>query len=283
MTRFFKAMDRYWDFRSAIPGYEPSPSNGNGHDKYYDDNEWMVLTFTEAYAQTRDVQYLNRSEETLKFVLSGWDDSLGGGIWWHEGHKGGGKNTCANAPAAVGCLRVARFLPSDQAKSSVAMAEKIVNWTVGHLEASDNLFMDNQNVTTERIGRGKLTYNTALMIRAFLDLYRWTGDAKYLQKAKASAKAGDWFLDHKTGAYRDSIKWTHLMVEADLELYRATHEDYLLARARNNADHAYAAWKASPPDETIDNSSVARLLWLMADTESDTGRKFWANLDRVPK
>jgi uncharacterized protein YyaL (SSP411 family) len=283
MSRFFKSMDRYWDGKMALPGYEPSPGNGHGNDKYYDDNEWMVLGFTEAYAMTHEPQYLNRAEDTLKFCLSGWDDNLGGGIWWHEGHKGGGKNTCSNAPGAVACLRVARFLPPEQAKSAVTMSVKIVDWTDDHLEASDNLFMDGENVSTEKKNHAKLTYNTALMIRADLGLYRWNGNSKYLQQAKASAKAADWFLDKKTEAYRDSIKWSHLMVEADLEMYRATHEDYLLARAKKNADHAYASWKANPPVETIDNASVARELYLLADTESDAGQKFWAGQDRVSK
>jgi hypothetical protein len=283
MWRFFKSVDRYWDSKVALPGYEPLPTSGHGNDKYYDDNEWMVLGFTEAYEMTHQQQYLDRAEHTLKFALSGWDDALGGGIWWHEGHKGGGKNTCSNAPAAVACLRVAKFFSPGQAKSAVGMSIKIVNWTDDHLQASDHLFMDNQSVVTGKKNQAKLTYNTALMIRANLGLYRWTGDSKYLQKAKDSAQAAEWFLDKKSKAYRDAIKWSHLMVEADLEMYRATHEDYLLARARSNADRAYADWKAKPPEETIDNASVARELYLLADTESDTGRHFWAEFERVPK
>jgi hypothetical protein len=38
LDRFFAAMDRYWDPKAQIPGYEPAPTAGNGHDKYYDDN-----------------------------------------------------------------------------------------------------------------------------------------------------------------------------------------------------------------------------------------------------
>ena len=121
------------------------------------------------------------------------------------------------------------------------------------------------------------------MIRAKLELYRWTNNPKYLQEAKRSAQAGDSFLDRRTGAYRDPVKWGHLMVEADLELYRFTHEDYLLKCAQANADHTYEAWKSKPSDETIDNSSTARLLWLLADTETETGRQFWSKADRAGK
>jgi hypothetical protein len=99
LSKFFDAMDAYWDAKAKIPGYEPWPTRGNGNDKYYDDNEWMVITFLEAYDLTKDKKYLNRADETLKFALSGWDEQMGGGIWWHEQHKSDSKNTCSNAPA----------------------------------------------------------------------------------------------------------------------------------------------------------------------------------------
>jgi hypothetical protein len=281
MSRFFKAMDRYWDSKANPPGYEPSPTNGNGHDKYYDDNEWMVITFTEAYELTRDTRYLDRANAALKFSLSGWDDQLGGGIWWHEGHKGDSKNTCSNGPAAFACLRMEKYLPAAQAAADQAAAIKIIKWTTEHLQASDGLYGDNQNVTTEKKNGGKLTYNTALMIRAQLALYRWTGNHQYLLDAQRSAKAGDWFLDKKTKAFRDDIKFAHLMVEADLDLYRTTHEDYLLKRAADNAAFYYQAWKEKPSPELIENAALARILWLMADTESDTGKQFWAKADAV--
>jgi hypothetical protein len=281
--RFFKSMDRYWDFKAAIPGYEPVPTRGNGNDKYYDDNEWMVITFIEAYEMTHEQQYLQRAIETLKFVLSGEDDQLGGGNWWHEGHKGGSKNTCSNAPAAFACLRVAKFLPAAQARTAVSTAAKIVDWTDSHLEARDGLFMDNEVVATEKKNGGKLTYNTALMIRSDLGLFRWTGESRYLQMAKRSAKASDFFLDSRTGAYRDDLKWSNLLMEADLEMYRFTHDGYLLTRAKANADHAYQVWKQHPSDEVIENASVARMLWLMADAQTTIGQQFWAKADLMKK
>jgi uncharacterized protein YyaL (SSP411 family) len=178
---------------------------------------------------------------------------------------------------------VAEFQPPAEAKATVVMAVKIVDWTDSHLMARDGLFMDNEVVATEKKNGGKLTYNTALMIRSYLGLYRWTGEQKYLQLAKRSAKASDFFLDSRTGAYRDDIKWAHLMVEADLEMYRVTHEPYLLARAKRNADHAYQVWKKNPPEGLIENASIARLLWLMADSESTVGQQFWAKADRIKK
>lgn len=268
--RFFVAMNRYWDAKAPVPGYEPSPTAGNGHDKYYDDNAWLVLSCVEAFEQTTDRRYLTRAEATMRFVLSGWDGQRGGGIWWHEGHKDDAKNTCVNAPAAVGCLMLAAHQSKEDAAKSIAWAKRIVKWTDATLEDKDGLFFDHIKVATGEFNRAKLTYNTALMIRANLGLWRATGEAAYLEKAKRAAKASDWFLDKKTGAYRDAAKWSHLLVEADVEMWRATGDAALLKRATDNADAWYAAWRERPPAELIDNASIARLLWLVADATAAT-------------
>src|SRR5262249_3782249 len=140
-----------------------------------------VITFVEAYDVTHDVKYLDRAERTLRFALSGWDDELGGGIWWHEKHKGASKNTCANGPGAGACLRVARWRES---KENIEWARKLVKWTSEHLQDTDGLFFDNQRVKDGRVDRRKLTYNSALMVRANLGLYRATGEPAFLAEAK---------------------------------------------------------------------------------------------------
>jgi len=281
LQKYFAALNGYWDQKVKIPGYEAAPTHGNGNDKYYDDNAWLVITFLEAYETNRDPRYLKRADETLKFVLSGWDEEGGGGIWWHQGHKDGTKNACANGPAAVGCLRLAKFRKGVAAAALVDQARKIVAWTVNALQGEDGLFDDRKVVATGEVKRGKLTYNSALMLRALLGLYRTTGKKEYLEQAKRIAKAADWFLDRKTDAYRDAVRYAHFMVEADLELYRTTKEEYLLNRAKKNVDAFYDTGKAQPPDDMISNAAIARVLWLMSETETDAGREFWQGVDKV--
>ena len=264
LSQFFTAMDRYWDKLAPVPGYEPAPTKGRGNDKYLDDNAWMVLTFLEAYDLTKDKRYLEKSKAALKFVLSGEDDVLGGGIWWHEKHKDDSKNTCVVAPAAVACLRLADYLPKKEADEAVATAKRLIEWTTTKLRLENGLFADKID-TKGKVERTTWTYNTGLMIRAYAGLYRHTKDAKWLDEAKATAKAAGQLIDQKHNAYRDGFKFTHLLVEADCELYRMTGDTTLLDRARANADYAYADWKARPHNELIENSSIARLLWVVAD------------------
>lgn len=281
MRRNYKGMDVYWDTKAESPGYEPAPTNG-GNDKYYDDNAWMVISFIEAYEITDDPRYLKRAKETLDFVMSGWDEVLGGGIWWHERHKDDSKNTCSNAPTAVGCFRLSKYSDGDERDKRIADGMKIIEWTTRTLRGKNGLFGDNIKRNGE-INGGQLTYNSALMLRAYLCTYALTGNDIYLQEARQMGRAAAEFLDPRTGAYRDHLRWSHLMVEADLELYRWTGEDYLLKRTKTNCDVNYAQWKKDPPKELIDQASLARQLWLMADHETTSGRTFWRKSDRLRK
>ena len=280
LAKFFHAMDAYWDTKVAIPAYEPAPTHGNGNDKYYDDNAWLVITFAEAYQLTGERAYLKRAEEVAHFVDSGRDEQAGGGIWWHQTHKDGSKNTCSNGPSAVGYLHLARLGPASEAAAWIDAASKVVDWTHAHLEATDGLYDDRLIVATGEVKHGKLTYNAALMIRADLGLYRQTGKAEYLEHANRTAKAADWFSARETGVYRDPLKWSQFMVEADIDLYRATGEAYLLQRARTNADAYYAAWEKQPSPDLMSNAGIARMLWLLADTETEVGKAFWKAADR---
>ena len=280
MRKFFEAMDAYWDVKVKIPGYEPARTQG-GSDKYYDDNAWMVLTFLEAYELTGESRYLKRAEETLEFVVSGWDEEAGGGIWWHEKHKDGDKNTCVNAPAALGCFRLARFEKEPAAAKWNAQGEKITVWTVKTLQGENGLFWDNIDVASGQINKAQLTYNSALMLRNFLSLYTRTGEQFYLTEALRIGKAADGMLDRQTRVYRDPIKWSHLMVEADLELWRKCGEEYLKERAIRNTEAHYEAWKKEPYPDLISQASLARELWLLVDHETPAGREFWKKADQA--
>ena len=189
LQKYFIALDRYWDPKVKIPGYEAAPTRGNGNDKYYDDNAWLVITFLEAYQSNHDPRYLARADATLHFVLSGWDTEAGGGIWWHQLHKDGTKNACANGPAAVGCLRLAKFRQGAAAAALVEQARQIVAWTRTKLQADDGLFEDRMVVATGEVKHGKLTYNSALVLRALLGLYRATGEKPYLDAGPADRES----------------------------------------------------------------------------------------------
>ncbi|WP_395092651.1 glycoside hydrolase family 76 protein [Armatimonas sp.] len=275
MATFFEGQQGYWDTRALIPGYDAYLSSPGNSDKYYDDNAWMVLTFIEAYEKTGEKKYLLRATEALRFVLSGWDGKLGGGIYWREDLKS--KNTCSNGPSAMAALAVARHL---NPRYYIAWAQRITDWANGRLQDADGLFFDNCDLGG-KIERTKWTYNAALMLRTNLSLWKVTGEKHYLIEANRIAVASEKvFVEPSTQAFRDEANFSHLLVEAFLELYQETKAPYLRARAeacgnftwthlRDSDGGHWTKWRMEKDRKQMrktlmDNASVARLYWLLA-------------------
>ncbi len=277
LDAFTKGLKKYWDEQSPIPGFDAWFSSPNDDDKYYDDNAWLVLGFVEAYHVTGERSYLEWARRTQQFVLSGWDEKLGGGIYWYQKTRNS-KNTCSNAPTAAAAVEL--YL-SDKQPEDLKNARDIYDWTRRTLQDTDGLFWDNINLDG-RIGKQKFTYNTALMIRSGVGLWRATHEAPYLREARREADAAlKRWADPQTGAFADSARFNHLLSESLLLTYEATHDVKYLNAVRRNADFGYryvrdpenggywSAWRVQnhSSDERkslIENASVARLLWLLA-------------------
>ncbi len=121
--------------------------------------------------------------DTLRYVLSGEDDKLGGGLYWQERTKAS-KNTCGNAPGIAAAVRVYTYT-HDRAQLDTAV--RLYRWTVKNLrDDRDGLYYDNLTLGG-KLSPHKFTYNTALMIRSGCLLYDATGDAAYLHDAQRSA------------------------------------------------------------------------------------------------
>lgn len=275
---FTRGLEAYWDPTAPVPGYNAWCSGPGGTDKYYDDNAWVALDFVEAFKATHDPLFLQKAYATQRFVLSGWDDTLGGGLYWKLDHQG--KNTCSNAPAAAAALSLVQATGS---QTQLAWALKIRDWTNSHLQDTDGLYWDNVNLKGE-VQKAKWTYNTALMIRTDLLLYRLNHDRSNLTEARRLSDAGlDAWTDPKTGSLQkteDSPRFSNYFCEALLRLFDETHDVKYLNAVRRQAEFAYAHvrdpqggywdnWKANThaPDERkslIENASVARLFWLLA-------------------
>jgi uncharacterized protein YyaL (SSP411 family) len=275
---FTSGLESYWDPIGPVPGYNAYCSGPGGTDKYYDDNEWVVLAYIDAYEATKDEKFVALANATQKFALSGWDEQLGGGIYWSLKHKG--KATCSNAPAAAAAMRIAQFT-GDQ--DQVNWALKIRGWVDGTLQDSDGLYFDNINLDG-KIEKTKWTYNSALMISTNVLLYNHFKDAAYLAEAVRTADAMlAYSTDPATGSLqrkeRDPI-FTHLLCQSFIELYRATNDVKYLNAVRREATFAlkyardpqggyFEHWTTSPQNGTqkktlIVNASAAYLFWLLA-------------------
>ncbi len=209
LRRYVSGLDIYWSDARPVPGYDVLPGP-KSPDRYYDDNEWVVLGLVEAYELTNDPADLSRAEKTFAFVMSGEDKQLGGGLFWHEQEKKS-KNTCSNGPAIVAALRLYGVT---QKAEYLNTAKRLYSWTNEHLQDVDGLYWDNVKLDG-RVEKTKFTYNSALMLRANALFHAITHEIKYLDEAERIAKAAEahWFRK-ETGAIADSGMFAHHLCEA---------------------------------------------------------------------
>ena len=237
VRRFVDALNNeYWSESNGIGGYDDGP-HPKPPDRYYDDNAWIALGLVEAYEVTHEQRDLDRAAATLRYVLSGEDDKLGGGLYWRENQKES-KNTCGNAPGIAAAVRVYTYTHD---KSQLAAAVRLYKWTVTHLrDDRDGLYFDNLRIDGKRSDR-KWTYNTALMIRSGCLLHDATGDAAYLRDAQRSAAAAvaKW-VDPATGTIADPSYFAHLLAESLLDLSARDGDPKWAAVDHRTADSVWA-------------------------------------------
>ena len=275
VTAFIDALDAYWTDFNHLGGYDVQPGP-KPNDRYYDDNAWMVLALADAYEINLRPGDLARAEATYRFVLSGEDDKLGGGIYWHEPERVS-KNTCVNAPAIVGALRLYQLT---RRPAYLADARRLYGWTCTRLQGEDGLFADNVKLDG-RVDQTRYSYNSGLMIRAASLLHRITGEASFLADAQRIARAAEarWVVGD-TGGIRDGGRFAHLLLEGFLALHAEDHDPhwftledralrFLHAQVRDSEGHYPTRWDRAPKTvrttfPLLDQASAARAYWVAA-------------------
>ena len=214
------AIQIYWMDHDGKAGFDALPGTEDT-DRYYDDNAWLVLALAEVFEVTKDRKFLDRSTATFQFVTSCEDDKLGGGLYWREKFLSS-KNTCTNAPAIVGALRLYQLTGDGK---YLETAQRLYAWVNSHLQDGDGLYWDNIQ-TDGRLNRRKYSYNSALMIRANCLFHQITGEARYLAEAKRAAQAAERYWVREDGAVTDSGKFAHLLLEAFLAVGEQDHDPH---------------------------------------------------------
>jgi mannose/cellobiose epimerase-like protein (N-acyl-D-glucosamine 2-epimerase family) len=284
LRAYADALQVYWTEHDGIGGFDvlpaPKPS-----DRYYDDNVWIVLALAETFEATRDSLYLDRAEATFRFVMSGEDDRLGGGIYWKENERTS-KNTCINAPAVVAALRLYQLTGKGD---YLETAQRLYDWTRARLQdPEDGLFWDNIKLDGT-IDRKKYSYNSALMIRANSLLHALTSEPRYLAEARRIARSaeGQW-VDPETGGIADGGRFAHMLLEAFLALHQQDPDPrwpaivdralvFVHDHVRDPRGHYASRWDR-PQTTTLrefmllDQASAARAYWVAAGAQPEPVR-----------
>lgn len=279
MRRYADAIQVYWWEHAGIEGFDVQPGPKSS-DRYYDDNAWLVLALAEVHELTKEPEYLDRSQATFRFVMSGEDEKLGGGLYWRELEKTT-KNTCTNAPAIASALRLHRL-----GRDGLETAKRLHAWTCRTLQDEDGLFWDNIRLDG-RIDRRKFSYNSALMIRANCLFHEITGEASYLREARRIAAAAEEHWIRDSGAITDSGRFAHLLLESLLELHALDKDPrwketvarclrHLHAEMRDEHGRYPHRWDRRRPGPVreavlLNQAAPARIYWLAAKDLAPSG------------
>lgn len=243
-NRVLQGLEEYFDTQRSPEGYASYISTTPQPDRFYDDNIWLGIDFTDAYMETRDEKYLQKAQLIWKFVESGIDDKLGGGIYWCE-QKKISKNTCSNAPASVLALKLFNVT---QDSSYLIKGQELYEWTKKRLQdPTDYLYFD--NVTLDgKIDKPKYAYNSGQMMQSATLLYLITGHKNYLKDAQNIAEGcHNYFFTNFISEQGEPFKllkkgdlwFTAVMLRGFIELYQADHNKIYLDSFNKSLDYAW--------------------------------------------
>lgn len=241
--RIIPGLELYWDTTRSPNCYQSYPLFNGESDRFYDDNDWLAIDFCDLYALTNNPQYLLKAKVLHNYIYSGWDDELGGGIYWCE-QKKTSKNTCSNAPATVLCMKLYNLTKEQK---YLDQAIETYNWTKKNLcDPEDAVYWDNIGLDGN-IGKAKFTYNSGQMIQAGVLLYQATSDETYLADAQRTAKGSyNHFLTKHTGVngkdmyFYPAIPWFNVILLRGLIALAEVDNNYEYVNTM--ADNARYAW-----------------------------------------
>ncbi len=263
--RVLPGLMRYYDDNRAPAGFASYVNDAEQSDRFYDDNIWLGIDFAELYLASGEDRYLDMAEEIWKFVKSGEDDLLGGGIYWCE-QKRTSKNTCSNAPAAVFAFRM---FEATRDSLYFYAGKRWYDWTKRHLQdPEDGLYWDNVNLKS-KVDKRKYPYNSGQMLQSAALLYRFTGDAGYLKEAQRIAASGyAYFFEPFTSPGAQSFRllkrsnnwFIAVMMRGYVELYREDGDRRYLEAFAKNLDYAW--------NHTRDDNGLFGKSWDSVNQES---------------
>jgi uncharacterized protein YyaL (SSP411 family) len=256
-NRVIKGLYEYFDTKRTPAGYASYINSAPLSDRFYDDNVWLVIDFAEAYLENKDRIFLDKAEKTWNFVISGWDEKVGGGIYWTEQNKSS-KNTCSNAPSVVAAMKLFK---STNNREYLNMAVKIYEWTKNSLQDStDYLYFDNIKLDG-KIDKAKYSYNSGQMLQGAALLYNETKENKYLADATRLAEScyNRFFANYdiEEGNVRmlknGNVWFNAVMMRGFIELYRIDGNKKYINAFRKSLDYA---WKHAKETNGLFNQDI---------------------------
>ncbi len=155
--------------------------------RYFDDNGWWGLAWLGAYDLTGEQRYLGAAERIFANLMTGWDDTCGGGLWWNEDRRY--KNAITNELFLALAARLhLRTAGQDSAYLDWALREW--EWfSASGMIGPGGLVNDGLTPDCRNNGKPAYTYNQGVILGGLADLYEITGRDAFLRQGDTIAGA----------------------------------------------------------------------------------------------
>lgn len=202
----------------------------------YDDNAWISIELTRSYQLTGNAAYLSRAEDIMNNLMIGqaWFTGFGGFRWDYR--NADGAMSCSTNETVKEFVDLYKITGN---KNYRAWAENVYDFMDSHLrDKNQNIYYDSVWAAQEGskwvetgVDASYYSYNTGTAISAAASLYGITGNARYLNDAKALARgAYNYFgnqkmhagyVDYLTASNGDGNVWfSTLLLTGFLDLYQ---------------------------------------------------------------
>lgn len=240
MSPVQNAIEHYYTKEAPAPSYMSYIKKSS---RFYDDNQWIAIAYLDAFKRTKNKFYLEKAKEIYTWLLTGYDDVLGGGLYWQEDKKES-KNTCSNGPNILISLQLYNITKE---KKYLDTGLLVYNWTTKNLRSESGVFWDAVSVKTGKIGYGTYTYNTGTMLQANVLLYQITKEQKYLTEAQTIASAAEKHF-YKDQKLPDHYWFNAVLLRGYEELYRVEKNPQ---RIKFIVDDAERVWKEERDEQNL--------------------------------
>ncbi|CAM4013538.1 glycoside hydrolase family 76 protein [Kibdelosporangium persicum] len=208
LTALIDTGDRQYDWviartfdvnRGTFPAGQrgTDPIEGNFISRAVDDAGWWGLAWIAAYDRTGDPRYLSMATTIAGYLHQYWDPATcGGGVWWSR------ERTYKNAVTSGLYLRLTAAVHRRTTGDSVwsQRARTAANWYLASgMINSAGLVNDGLTQDCRNNGQTVWTYNQGLAIGGMHEVWRATGETRFLDAARRLADSA------LTGLTRDGV------------------------------------------------------------------------------
>lgn len=219
-----------WSVYAVNRAGAPGTADVSGVLNVYDDQQWLIREWIEAYRLTGDERYLREAEYLCEYVLDGWDCTLNnsgkeyGGITWGPGYVT--KHSCSNGPfisplvwlheiykdseatVTYGYIKPDKSRASKTVKKSeyyLEFAKKVYDFQRSNLMRSDGVYDDmlggddtHGQVVYEEVGGKRYRKHT--------NLYNRVGPAYSYNSGTMLSGASDLYRVTRDGKYLSDLQ-----------------------------------------------------------------------------